>query len=237
MARSAQVGRGLLFSLPIVIVMMMMMSGTSARAESLDAFIAEAATRAHIPANWIAAVLRGESAGDVGAVSSAGAMGLMQLMPDTWRDLRTSLHLGADPFDPHDNIVAGAAYLRVLHDRYGDAGFLAAYNAGPGRYDDHLATGRALPAETLVYVATVNALLHGNRSTAVAERSETMIPMPDWRSASLFIVPVSDASVDVRRADFVPPNARPIAVRMLFAGHFAGGPVRVSDPASGIGKS
>lgn len=65
----------------------------------------------------------------------------MQLMPGTWKEVRRTLNLGADPFDPHDNIVAGAAYLRWLHDRYGDTGFLAAYNAGPGRYDDHLATG------------------------------------------------------------------------------------------------
>ncbi|WP_233140426.1 lytic transglycosylase domain-containing protein [Acetobacter sp. DsW_063] len=216
---------------------MMMMSGTSARAESLDAFIAEAATRAHIPANWIAAVLRAESAGDVDAVSSAGAMGLMQLMPDTWRDLRTSLHLGSDPFDPRDNIVAGAAYLRVLHDRYGDAGFLAAYNAGPSRYDDHLATGRALPVETLAYVATVNALLHGDRSSVVRESFRAMIPMADWRSASLFIVLVSGVSVDVQRADFVQPNTRPVAARMLFAGHFGGGPAHVSEHGAGIGKS
>jgi integrase len=56
-------------------------------------------------------------------------------------------------YDPHDNILAAAAYLRELHDRYGAPGFLAAYNAGPVRYEEHLTTGRPLPAETRAYVA------------------------------------------------------------------------------------
>ena len=72
-------------------------------------------------------------------------MGLMQIMPRTWAELRARYGLGADPYDPHDNILAGAAYIRELHDRYGAPGFLAAYNAGPGRYERHLATGRPLP--------------------------------------------------------------------------------------------
>lgn len=83
----------------------------------------------------------------------------MQVMPGTWSSLRTSLSLGEDPFDPHDNILAGATYLRWMRDRYGEAGFLAAYNAGPARYDEHLATGRPLPAETRNYVASVSAQL------------------------------------------------------------------------------
>ena len=70
-------------------------------------------------------------------------MGLMQIMPDTWTELRTRHRLGRDPYDPRDNILAGAAYLREMHDRYGSPGFLAAYNAGPGRYEDYLA-GRPL---------------------------------------------------------------------------------------------
>lgn len=133
----------------------LMLSPVPGHAQGLDGLVQEAARQAAIPPSWIRAVLRIESAGDRHAVSSAGAMGLMQIMPGTWRDLRHTLNLGADPFDPHDNIIAGAAYLRWLHDRYGDAGFLAAYNAGPGRYDDHLATGRPLPDETRAYVASV----------------------------------------------------------------------------------
>ena len=116
--------------------------------------IEEAARRFGIPAAWIRAVMRAESAGDVHAISSAGAMGLMQIMPDTWAELRVRHRLGRDPYDPRDNILAGAAYLREMYDRYGLPGFLAAYNAGPGRYEEYLA-GRPLPAETRAYVAAL----------------------------------------------------------------------------------
>ena len=76
-------------------------------------------------------------------------------MPGTWRDMRAAYRLGADPYDPRDNIFAGAAYLRILYDRFGYPGLFAAYNAGPARYADHLATGRRLPAETIAYAAAV----------------------------------------------------------------------------------
>ena len=82
------------------------------------------------------------------ARSSKGAVGLMQIMPKTWTELRARYGLGTDPYDPRDNILAGAACIRELYDRYGAPGFLAAYNAGPGRYERHLATGRPLPEET-----------------------------------------------------------------------------------------
>jgi soluble lytic murein transglycosylase-like protein len=109
-------------------------------------FIAEASQRFGVPASWIRSVMRVESAGDVHAISPKGAMGLMQIMPETWAILRARYGLGADPYDPHDNILAGAAYLRELHDRYGAAGFLAAYNAGPARYEDHRRpAGHCLP--------------------------------------------------------------------------------------------
>lgn len=133
----------------------------TASAAPFDAYVTDAATRAHIPPTWITAVMRAESQGDASAVSPKGAMGLMQIMPNTWRELRAALNLGADPYDPHDNIMAGAAYLRWLHDRYGDAGFLAAYNAGPGRYEQLLTAGKMLPDETRKYVAKVIRLLRG----------------------------------------------------------------------------
>ena len=60
-------------------------------------------------------------------------MGLMQLMPGTWSEMRLMLGLGGDPFEPHDNIMAGTAYLRMVYDRFGYPGLFAAYNAGPGR--------------------------------------------------------------------------------------------------------
>ncbi|MCF8481875.1 MAG: DUF3363 domain-containing protein [Rhodospirillum sp.] len=118
--------------------------------------IADAARRFGIPEAWIRAVMRFESHGDVRAISPKGAIGLMQIMPATWGDLRARHGLGGDPYDPRDNIMAGAAYLREMHDRYGSPGFLAAYNAGPGRYEEYRATGRPLPvtkAGTGEYVA------------------------------------------------------------------------------------
>jgi soluble lytic murein transglycosylase-like protein len=155
------------------------------------AHIAEASQRFGIPAHWIRAVLRAESAGDVRAISTAGALGLMQVMPDTWAGLRVRYQLGRDPYDPRDNILAGTAYLREMWDHYGNvAAMLAAYNAGPGRYDDHRATGRPLPAETRAYVAALLPLLGG---AAPADAPEKHVePLPDWREAPLFIVRASN---------------------------------------------
>ncbi len=146
--------------------------------------IAEASRRFDVPIAWIQAVMRAESAGEPRALSSAGAMGLMQIMPATWADLRARYSLGRDPYDPRDNIFAGAAYLRELHNRYGSPGFLAAYNAGPGRYEESL-SGRPLPAETRAYVALLAPLIDGSASTnptaiAAVDRSA-------WTRAPLFI--------------------------------------------------
>src|SRR3546814_2606835 len=105
--------------------------------------------------------MRVESRGDVRAVSPKGAMGLMQLMPDTWASLRVRLGLGANPYDPRDNILAGAAYLREMHDRYGSPGFLAAYNAGPGRYEEYLA-GRPLPASSEEHTSELQSLMRNS---------------------------------------------------------------------------
>ena len=148
------------------------------------AYAAEAAQRFGVPAHWILAVMRRESAGDVRAVSERGAMGLLQIMPDTWDELRARYGLGRDPFDPRDNILAGAAYLRELHDRFGSPGFLAAYNAGPTRYAEHLATGRPLPRETRDYVAALAPLL--GASVAAERREPSAILTVDWRAAPLF---------------------------------------------------
>lgn len=155
--------------------------------------IAEASQRFGIPEAWIRAVLDAESAQDIGAVSSAGARGLMQIMPDTWAELRARYRLGDDPFEPRDNIIAGTAYLRQMLDRYGNVGaMLAAYNAGPGRYDEYLATGRPLPAETRAYVAKLAPLLGGD---PLPERTESRTPRPtDWREAPLFVGPSGGSS-------------------------------------------
>jgi hypothetical protein len=76
----------------------------------------------------------------------------MQVMPETFADMRAELGLGDDPFAVRDNILAGAAYLRRMFDRYGSPGFLAAYNAGPRRWEAHLAGGQPLPKETVAYL-------------------------------------------------------------------------------------
>jgi soluble lytic murein transglycosylase-like protein len=114
-------------------------------------FVEEASRRFGVPVRWIRAVIGFESAGDARAKSPKGAMGLMQIMPETWAELHLRYDLGNDPYDPHDNILAGTAYLRELRGRYGSPGFLAAYNAGPARYEEHLA-GRPMPAETQTYL-------------------------------------------------------------------------------------
>ena len=186
-----------------------------AAADPLDHWslhIAEASARFGMPIEWIRRVMRAESGGRTSLngrpiVSHAGAMGLMQLMPGTWREMRAALGLGADPHDPRDNILAGTAYLRMMYDRFGYPGLFAAYNAGPARYARHLATGRRLPVETVAYVAQVA----GRRAPAVRAsgeppvqslfafraggppgRAEAQAPAPLAPSASLF-VPLSVA--------------------------------------------
>lgn len=122
--------------------------------------IAQASARFGIPEPWIRRVMRSESGGNARlhgrpVVSRAGALGLMQLMPGTWRDMRLALGLGPDPYDPRDNILAGTAYLRLMYDRFGYPGLFAAYNAGPARYSAYVAGARGLPAETRAYVEAI----------------------------------------------------------------------------------
>jgi len=167
--------------------------------------IAEASRRFGIPEFWIDAVLQAESAGDRRAISSAGAMGLMQIMPATWSALRQRHGLGRDPYDPRDNILAGAAYLRAMFDRYGNvAAMLAAYNAGPGRYDEYLSAGRILPAETRAYVAKLAPIL-GNAAPSRGASIPAALPL-DWREAPLFVARSGNRSSVIRDAASVQAN-------------------------------
>lgn len=168
----------------------------SAAAHPYAGHVADAARRFGIPEAWIWAVMRVESGGNSRAVSRAGAMGLMQIMPATWADLRARYGLGADPFDVRDNIMAGAAYLRAMHDRYGNASaMLAAYNAGPGRYDDYLSRSRPLPPETVGYLAQLTAVVG---TTGAVEVAVSAPPDPfAWRRAALFVRTASAASEGV----------------------------------------
>ncbi|WP_299959338.1 lytic transglycosylase domain-containing protein [uncultured Roseobacter sp.] len=161
---------------------------TAAPTSDIDPYIAEAAQRFRIPERWIRAVMQAESAGNARAVSSAGAMGLMQIMPGTWAELRAAHGFGSDPFDRRENILAGAAYLRQMYDQFGAPGFLAAYNAGPGRYAEHLRTGRSLPRETRRYVAALSQEL--GFSDAAPLQPVRTVSAGRWQAAPLF-APVS----------------------------------------------
>jgi membrane-bound lytic murein transglycosylase B len=123
-------------------------------------FVDEAARQFGIPDAWIRGVMQAESGGRTvlhgkPITSVKGAMGLMQIMPETYRTLRTQYGLGDDAYDPRDNIFAGAAYLRQMYERFGYPSLFAAYNAGPRRLNDFLLRGQPLPRETLHYVQSI----------------------------------------------------------------------------------
>lgn len=135
----------------------------------------EASLRFGVPIAWIERVMQAESRGRTSQGgwpirSRAGAIGLMQLMPATWADMRARLGLGTDPDDPHDNILAGAFYLRLMYKRFGYPGLFAAYNAGPARYADYLAGRTRLPRETIGYLATVAPEATGNDRASTKAR-------------------------------------------------------------------
>ena len=144
-------------------------------------YVKEASDRFDVPERWIREVMRQESGGKALAQSGPGAMGLMQVMPGTYDELRGRYpDLGLDAFDPHDNIMAGTAYIRELYDIYGSPGFLAAYNAGPGRLDDYLTRGRTLPTETRRYVAAIGPRIVGaepGRSSPGAAYAMNALPL------------------------------------------------------------
>ncbi|MGC1470013.1 MAG: lytic transglycosylase domain-containing protein [Sphingorhabdus sp.] len=197
----------------------------SARVD-IAAHVAEASQRFSIPEGWIYAVMRVESGGKIGAVSPAGAMGLMQLMPGTWARQRARFSLGSDPFNPRDNIIAGTSYLREMYDRYGADGFLAAYNAGPGRYEDYARRGRPLPAETVNYVALIAPRLQSG-GTVMATSAEPALQASapsvviPWTQASLFVtrsgVPASETIAMADPSPGSPSRAQNSDASDLFA--------------------
>ena len=149
-------------------------------------YIREASNRFDVPDRWIRALMRQESGGRAYSAngqlitSSAGAMGLMQVMPGTYDELRARHNLGDDPFEPHDNIMAGVAYMREMYDIYGSPGFLAAYNAGPARLDDYLSNTRGLPDETRRYVAIIGPQLvdvHPNVRSPAEQYAMNELPL------------------------------------------------------------
>jgi hypothetical protein len=140
-------------------------AGTSTVIARWTPFIREASKRFGIAEDWIKAVMRMESGGHTKSAhgtpitSKTGAMGLMQLMPETWRDMQHEYRLGQNPYDPHDNVIAGAAYLRFLYEKFGFPKMFAAYNAGPATEAAHSAGLRELPNETRNYVRGIAHIL------------------------------------------------------------------------------
>jgi soluble lytic murein transglycosylase-like protein len=159
----------------------LLLAATPARADEVDRWrpiVEEASTRFGIPTSWIERVMRAESRGHTKLNgrpirSRAGAMGLMQLMPATWAEMRARLALGANPDDPRDNILAGTFYLRLMYDRFGYPGLFGAYNAGPGAYAAWLAGNRRLPGETVAYLGSV-----GGTSQPMSLASQAAVPPP-----------------------------------------------------------
>lgn len=121
----------------------------------IDAIIDKASRRFGVDRNLIESVIRAESDFNVKATSSKGAMGLMQLMPDTAEGLGVK-----NPYDPEENVMGGTRFLKYLLDRYkGDTSLaLAAYNWGPGNLER---SSGGLPSETRNYVAKIMREYHG----------------------------------------------------------------------------
>ncbi len=171
-------------------------------------YITEASRKYDIPERWIREVMRVESGGRTEMngqpiTSGAGAMGLMQVMPATYDELRGRYDLGDDPYDPHNSILAGSAYIRELYDLYGNPGFLAAYNGGPGRLDDYLTRNRSLPDETRRYVGKIGPYIADSfparRSTAEQYAMNSLpasIPSgPRYDSAAAYVPPAAPTEV------------------------------------------
>lgn len=185
----------------------LMLFATPAHADEVarwTPYIDEASARFGIPTSWIERVMRAESKGLTALNgrpirSRAGAMGLMQLMPATWTEMRARLGLGSNPDDPRDNILAGTCFLRLMYDRFGYPGLFGAYNAGPGAYAAYLAGKRRLPDETAAYLGSVGGVF----PTGPSAPEPTLSP-------PMFVV----------RRDFAtehPEAGRPDRQSMLFA--------------------
>ena len=187
--------------------------GFTALMHRWDPLIAQASRRFDVPEKWIRIVMQVESGGRTMSdekqpiISRAGAMGLMQLMPSTYRDMRAELGLGPNPFAPRDNIFAGAAYLRWLKGKYGYPAMFAAYNDGPGNLEARLAEAGLLPEETRTYVARVTAAIEG-RGFVVAHGPPVKFTRPN--GLAVWIKPAEVVSVRAALPDEYAPGVQTV---------------------------
>lgn len=197
--------------------------------------IAEASQRFDVPEPWIRAVMKVESGGRTHMngrpiVSRAGAMGLMQVMPSTYEELRVKHGLGSDPFEPRDNILAGTAYLREMYEKFGSPGFLAAYNAGPGRYGEYLTGDRGLPSETRNYVAMISPQIDGiHPSRRIADTLYAAATPPAVPSRTVVAV----AAPPPRARSVITASAAPVPIAPVPAApRVAAAPIQVAQVAA-----
>jgi soluble lytic murein transglycosylase len=143
-------------------------SAVSSKGNDVQHIIAKKADKYSLDPALINAVIRTESAYDTHAISHKGAMGLMQLMPGTARELGVN-----NPFNPEENIDGGVRYLKKLIKKYdGDVTrALAAYNAGPRRAE----SSRKLPKETRNYIKKIYSIYNGERRLSLTPEKETAI--------------------------------------------------------------
>lgn len=202
-------------ALKLLFVLAFAGAGAPAKADAVSRWshhMEEASARFGVPTAWIERVMRAESRGRTTwngrpIVSHAGAMGLMQLMPGTWTDMRARLGLGDDPHVPRDNIMAGTLYLRLMYDRFGYPGLFAAYNAGPARYAQHLAAGTPLPAETRAYLKEVSGAVGTARERrAPAAEAQRIFFMHSVAAAPSLSAPVTGLFVALRATASAPES-------------------------------
>jgi hypothetical protein len=173
-----------------------------------------ASHRFGVPVLWINAVMRMESGGRTmlsehqPMISDRGALGLMQVLPGTYDEMRQQYKLGTDPFYPHDNIMAGAAYLRWLKGKYPFPALFAAYNAGPQRVDDLLARGTQLPAETQAYLKGIAKILGGSGGADGSAILAVNLTRPD--GSPVKVDPIAVLSVRESFAGEYPDNVKAV---------------------------
>jgi hypothetical protein len=157
----------------------------------------KASKRFGVPLLWINAVMRLESGGrtmlaeNQRMISDKGALGLMQVLPGTFAEMRAEHRLGPDAFEPVANINAGTAYLAWLRRKYGYPAMFAAYNAGPGQVEAVMAHTRVLPAETRAYLAGIDKILGGTGGADGASINSAKLTRPDGTTVLIDPIAVS----------------------------------------------